>query len=62
MIKKGVDLMRPSPHKWLSEIVPLRDFVMACDVCSRSDIEGMMCIFCKFRSATFGEFLCRRKK
>ena len=61
MIKKGVDLMRPSPHKWLSKRVPLRDSVMACDVCSLSDRRCIMCIFCKFRSATFGEFLCRRK-
>lgn len=63
MIKKGIDLMQPSPHKWLSRRVPLRDSVMACDVCTRLNRgRKRMCIFCKFRSATLVEFLCRRKK
>lgn len=61
MIKKGIDLMRISPHNWLSRSIPLRDSVMACDVCSRFDRGSIMCVFCKFRSATLVEFLSRRK-
>lgn len=59
MIKKGIDLVRLSPHRWLHRF-PWQDPAMACDACSW---EGRKrCAVCKFRSATVEEFLNERRR
>lgn len=56
MIKKGLDLICPSPHRMLHR-VPWQDPAMACDVCSWRDRKIRICAFCKFRAATMQELL-----
>lgn len=53
MIKKGLDLICPSPHRMLHR-VPWQDPAMACDVCSL--VGRKRCVVCKFRSATMQEW------
>jgi hypothetical protein len=52
MIKKGIDLVRLSPHRMLHR-VPWQDPAMACDACSLAGRKR--CVVCKFRSATMQE-------
>lgn len=52
MIKKGIDLVRLSPHRMLHR-VPWQDPAMACDACSLAGRK--LCVVCKFRSATMQE-------
>lgn len=59
MIKKGLDLICPSPHRMLHRVL-WQDPAMACDVCSL--VGRKLCVVCKFRSATVEEFLNERRR
>lgn len=60
MIKKGIDLVIPSPSRWVNRDYD-QDPPMACDACSWRGRKIRICVFCKFRAATREEFLNDRK-